>query len=312
MVAIAAWAQAGSERYPYKPIRLIQPFPPGGGSDAAARYVGQLLSERLGQTIVVDNRGGAGGAIGTEIGANAPADGYTLLMATASTVVINPLLRKVNFDPIRDFDPVIYISAVPLIVVVHPTVPVKSVQELIVLAKSQPGKLNFASSGEGTISHLAGELFKSVTGTEMVHVPYRGGGPARSALIGGQVQLNFANMLSSAADVRAGRLRPLAVTTARRTAGMPEVPTMQEAGVANYVVVQWNGMLAPRGVPKAHIELINREINQILESPKTKQFFLAGGSEAEGGTPEAFGAFIRSDIEKWAKIVKQVRVKGGG
>ena len=308
----AASVQAADERYPSKPIRLIQPFPPGGGADAAARYVGQILSERLGQTVVVDNRGGAGGSIGTELAAGAPADGYTLLMATASTVVVHPLLHKVRFDPLRDFDPVIYISAVPLVVMVHPAVPAKSIQELISLAKSQPGKLNFASSGDGTISHLAGELFKSVTGADMVHVPYRGGGPARTALMGGQVQIYFANILAGAADVRAGRLRALAVTTAKRMEGMPELPTMQEAGVANYVVVQWNGMLAPRGVSRARIGLLNREINQILEQPKTRKYFLAGGAEAEGGTPEEFGALILSDIARWTKIIREAKVKAGG
>jgi tripartite-type tricarboxylate transporter receptor subunit TctC len=303
-----AWCQAPAGRYPQRPIRLVQPFPPGGGADVAARYVGQTLTERLGQAVVVDNRGGAGGAIGTELAAQAAADGYTLLMATASTIVVNPLMNKVRFDPIRDFDPVAHISTVPLILVVHPSVPAKSVAELIRLAKAQPGSINFASSGDGTISHLAGELFKMLTGTDMMHVPYRGGGPARSALLGGQVQVNFANMLATAGDVRAGRLRALAVSTAKRTEGMPEVPTMGEAGVAQYEVLQWNGMLAPRGVSKPYIELINREINYILELPKTREFFLAGGSDTGGGSPQEFGALIRSDIARWSKVIKQAKL----
>lgn len=306
----AAGSQSPGERYPYRPIRLIQPFPPGGGADVAARFVGQALSERLGQTIVVDNRGGAGGAIGTEIASQAAPDGYTLLMATASTVVINPLVNKVRFDPIGDFDPVVHIATVPLILVVHPAVPARSVQDLISLAKGQPGTINFASSGEGTISHLAGELFKLLTGTDMVHVPYRGGGPARTALIGGQVQVNFGNMLASAGDVRAGRLRALAVSTTRRTEGMPEVPTLQEAGVPQYEVIQWSGMVAPRGVPTTHIERINREVNAVLDEPKTKKFFLSGGSDAVGGTPQAFGALIRSEIAKWSKVIKQAKLGG--
>src|SRR5512147_2432415 len=234
IAATASWCQAPEERYPYRPIRLIQPFPPGGGADVAARFVSQGLSERLGQTVVVDNRGGAGGAIGTELASQAAPDGYTLLMATASTIVIHPLVAKVRFDPIRDFDAIVHIANVPLILVVHPAVPARSVRDLIALAKAQPGKINFASSGEGTISHLAGELFKLLTGTDMVHVPYRGGGPARTALVGGQVQVNFGNMLASVSDVRAGRLRALAVSTAKRTQGMPDVPTLEEAGVANY------------------------------------------------------------------------------
>lgn len=305
----AAWSQSPREGYPHRPIRLIQPFPPGGGADVAARYISQQLSENLGYTIVVDNRGGAGGAIGTELAAQAAPDGYTLLMATASTIAINPLVNRVRFDPIKDFDPVVHISTVPLILVVHPSLPAKSVRDLINLSRAQPGKINFASSGEGTISHLAGELFKLLTGTDMVHVPYRGGGPARTALIGGQVQVNFGNMLASASDVRAGRLRALAVSTAKRTEGMPEVPTMQEAGVPQYEVIQWSGMIAPRGVPRAYIERINREVNLVLEQPKTKQFFLAGGSDTGGGTPQAFGALIRSDIARWSKVIKQAKLE---
>ena len=307
--AAAAWCQAPTESYPYRPVRLIQPFPPGGGADVAARFVSQLLSERLGQTVVVDNRGGAGGAIGTELASQAAPDGYTLLMATASTIVINPLVNRVRFDPIGDFDSVVHIANVPLILVVHPAVPAKSVRDLIGLAKTQSGKINFASSGEGTISHLAGELFKLLTGTDMVHVPYRGGGPARTALIGGQVQVNFGNMLASVADVRSGRLRALAVSTARRTQGMPDVPTLQEAGVPQYEVIQWSGMVAPRGTPRAHIERINQVVNAVLDLQKSKQFFLAGGSEAVGGTPQAFGALIKSEIAKWTKVIKQSKLQ---
>ncbi len=307
-VVTPAWCQPSGQRYPHKPVRLIQPFPPGGGADVAARYVSQLVSERLGSTVVVDNRGGAGGAIGTELAAQAAPDGYTLLMATASTIVINPLVNKVRFDPIRDFDPVVHIATVPLILVVNPAVPAKSVQDLVNLAKAQPGRIHFASSGEGTISHLAGELFKILTATDMVHVPYRGGGPARTALMGGQVQVNFGNMLASAADVRSGRLRALAVSTARRTTGMPEVPTLQESGVPQYEVIQWSGMLAPRGVPRAHIERINREVNAVLELPETKKFFLSGGAEAEGGAPRAFGALIKSEIAKWSGIIKRAKL----
>lgn len=302
------WGQSPAERYPSRPIRLIQPFPPGGGADVAARFVAQQISEKLGQTVVVDNRGGARGAIGTEIAAQAAPNGYTLLMVTASTIVINPLVSKVRFDPIRDFEPVVHVSTVPLVLVVHPSVPAKSVRELISLARVQPGKINFASSGEGTISHLAGELFKLLTGTDMVHVPYRGGGPARTALIAGEVQVNFGNMLASAADVRAGRLRALAVSTPRRTEGMPEVPTLQEAGVPGYEVLQWSGILAPRGVPASHIELLNREMNRVLGTQKAREFFLAGGSEPGGGSPQAFGALIRSDIAKWSQVVKQVKI----
>jgi tripartite-type tricarboxylate transporter receptor subunit TctC len=298
-----------AQRYPTKPIRLINPFPPGGGSDAVAHLVGLRLFERWGESVVVDNRGGAGGAIGTEIAARAARDGYTLVMATASTVVINPLLNKVAFDPLNDFDAVIHTATVPLILVVHPSVPVKSVKELIALAKSQPGKLNFASSGEGTISHLGGELFKVMTGVDMVHVPYRGGGPARNALIGGHVQLNFGNLLSAASHVKSGQLRALGVTTRKRAAGMPDVPTLAEAGVPDFEVIQWNGILIPHGAPKAVIAKLNGEVNQIIALPEIQKYLVASGAEPGGGTPEAFLAFIKADIAKWAKVIRDANLK---
>ncbi|OGA41741.1 MAG: hypothetical protein A3G24_17620 [Betaproteobacteria bacterium RIFCSPLOWO2_12_FULL_62_13] len=298
-----------AQSYPTKPIRLVNPFPPGGGSDAVAHLVGQRLFERWGQSVVVDNRGGAGGAIGTELAARAAPDGYTLVMATASTVVINPLLNKVPFDPLKDFDAVIHTATVPLILVVHPSVPVKSAKELIALAKSQPGKLNFASSGEGTISHLGGELFKVMTGVNMVHVPYRGGGPARNALLGGHVQLNFGNLLSAASHVKSGQLRALGVTTRKRAAGLPEVPTLAEAGVPGYEVVQWNGILAPDGTPKAIIAKLNAEINKIIALPEIQKYLVNSGAEPEGGTPEEFRAFIQADIAKWASVIRDANLK---
>lgn len=308
-LASPSGAQTPADRYPERPIRLIQPFPSGGGADVAARYVGQHLSERLGQTIVVDNRGGAGGAIGTELAARAPADGYTLLMSTASTIVINPLVNKVAFDPLADFDAVVSVSIVPLVLVVHPSVAARSVKELIGLAKAQPGKINFASSGDGTISHLAGELFKVMTGVDMVHVPYRGGGPARNALIGGEVQVNFGNLLATAPHAKAGQLRALAVSTAKRTRGMPEIPTFQEAGVTGYEVIQWSGIIAPRGVPAGRIARINAEVNRVLAAPETIKFFLAGGADVAGGSAQEFAAFIRADIAKWTKVIRDAKLK---
>lgn len=302
-------AASGARDYPTKPIRLINPFPPGGGSDAVAHLVGQRLFERWGQSVVVDNRGGAGGAIGTELAARAAPDGYTLAMATASTVVVNPLVNKVPFDPIKDFDAVIHTATVPLILVVHPSVPARSVKELIALAKSQPGKLNFASSGEGTISHLAGELFKAMAGTNMVHVPYRGGGPARNALLGGHVQLNFGNLLSAASHVKAGQLRALGVSTRKRATGMPDVPTLEEAGVPGYEVVQWNGILAPAGTPKAVIAKLNSEINKIVVLPEVQKLLVNSGAEPEGGTSEAFRDFIKADIVKWTRVIREANLK---
>ncbi|HTD91641.1 MAG TPA: tripartite tricarboxylate transporter substrate-binding protein, partial [Burkholderiales bacterium] len=224
--------------YPTKPIRLINPFPPGGGASIIGRLIAQELTERLGQSVVFDNRGGAGGAIGMEIAAHAVPDGYTLTMSTASTVTIHPLLSKVPFDPIKDFAPVSHISNVPLVLVVHPSVPAKTVKEFIALLKTQPGKFNFASSGKGTISHLAGELFMNSAGVSMVHVPFRGGGPALVDLLGGQVQINFANILSALPHVKGGRLRGLAVTSAKRSSAIPELPTVAASALPGYEVLQ--------------------------------------------------------------------------
>lgn len=297
------------QSYPARPIRLINPFPPGGGSDAVAHLVSQRLFARWDQSVVVDNRGGAGGAIGTDMAARATPDGYTLVMATASTVVVNPLLNKVPFNPLQDFDAVIHTSSVPLILVVHPSVPAKSAKELIALAKSRPGTLNVSSSGEGTISHLALELFKLTTGADVVHVPYRGGGPARNALLGAQVQANFANLLSAATHVKGGKLRAMGVSTRKRATGLPEVPTLAEAGIAGYEVVQWNGVLAPAGTPKAIIGKLNSEINGVLALPEIQKLLINSGAEPEGGTPEDFMSFIKADIAKWSKVVREAKLK---
>ncbi len=305
----AANLAAAQAAYPTKPVRLINPFPPGGGASVIGRVIAQELSERLGQSVVFDNRGGAGGIIGMEIAARAAPDGYTLTMATASTVSIHPLLSKVPFDPLKDFAPVSHVSNVPLILVVHPAVAVKSAKDFIALAKAQPGKLNFASSGKGTISHLAGELFKFNTGVSMVHVPYRGGGPALIDVVGGQVQSNFANILSSLPHVKGGRLRGLAVTSARRSSAINELPTIAESGIPGYEVVQWNGMLAPARVPSAIIARLNSEVERILQLAEMKTRLAADGADPLGGPPEKFSAFIRADIEKWAKVIKAANVQ---
>lgn len=302
-------AEEAASGYPSHPIRLINPFPPGGGSDAVAHLVGQRLFARWGQSVVVDNRGGAGGAIGTELAARASADGYTLVMATASTVVVNPLVNKVPFKPLEDFNAVIHTASVPLILIVHPSVSAQTVKEFAALAKSKPGVINVASSGEGTISHLALEFFKLVTGTNLVHVPYRGGGPARNALLGSEVQANFGNLLSAASFVKAGKLRALGVTTRKRATGLPDVPTLMEAGIPGFEVIQWNGILAPNGTPKAIIQKLNKEINAILATPDMQKILITGGAEPEGGTPQEFMAFIRDDIAKWTKVVRDAKLK---
>jgi tripartite-type tricarboxylate transporter receptor subunit TctC len=311
IAAAPCLAQAAADRpnYPVKPVRLIVPFPPGGGSDTVAHLLSTRLFERWGQSVVVDNRGGAGGSIGTDLTARSAPDGYTLAMATASTLSINPILNKVPFDPIKDFAPVVHTSTIPVVLVAHPSVPVKSTRELIALAKAQPGKLNYGSSGDGTITHLAGELFKTIAGVDIVHVPFRGGGPARNATLGGHVQLNFANLLSASPFVKNGRLRALGVSTRKRTAGMPDVPTLAEAGVSGYEVLQWNGVIAPRATPKAVIAALNRDINEIVSRPDVQKAIVSSGSEPEGGTPEEFAAFIKSDIAKWAKVIRDARLE---
>ena len=308
LLAVPALAQSLPNAWPSKPIRLINPFPPGGGATIIGRLMAQELTERLGQSVVFDNRGGAGGIIGMEIAARAAPDGYTLTMATASTVTIHPLLSKTPFDPIKDFSPVSHVSNVPLLLVIHPSVTAKSTKEFLALLKSQPGKLNFASSGKGTISHLAGELFKHNTGVNMVHVPFRGGGPALVDVLGGQVQVNFANILSSLPHVKGGRLRGLAVTSSKRSSAIPELPTLAET-LTGYEVVQWNGMLAPARVPQAIIARLNSEIERILALPEMKSRLSTDGADPVGGSPEKFGAFIRADIDKWARVIKAAKVR---
>ena len=310
MVGLASVTSAFAQStYPTKPIRLINPFPPGGGATIMGRVIAQELTERLGQSVVFDNRGGAGGIIGMEIAARSAPDGYTITMATASTVTIHPLLSKVPFDPVKDFAPVSHVSNVPLLLVVHPSVAAKSTKEFIALLKAQPGKLNFASSGKGTISHLAGELFKFNTGVNMVHVPYRGGGPALVDVLGGQVQINFANILSSLPHVKGGRLRGLAVTSAKRSSAITELPTVTESGLPGYEVVQWNGVLAPARVPAAIVARLNSEIERMLALPEMKSRLAADGADAAGGPPEKFAAFIRTDIDKWTKVIKAANVQ---
>jgi tripartite-type tricarboxylate transporter receptor subunit TctC len=304
--AAPAFAQPA---YPTKPIRLINPFPPGGGASIIGRLIAQELTERLGQSVVFDNRGGAGGVIGMEIAARAAPDGYTITMSTASTITIHPLLSKVPFDPIRDFAPVSHVSNVPLLLVVHPSVAAKSTREFIALLKAQPGKLNFASSGKGTISHLAGELFKNSAGVSMVHVPFRGGGPALVDVLGGQIQINFANILSSLPHVKGGRLRGLAVTSAQRSSAIAELPTVAESALPDYEVVQWNGVLAPARVPAVIVARLNTEIERILALPEMKSRLATDGADPAGGSPEKFGAFIRADIAKWMKVIKAANVQ---
>ena len=308
-IACNALAQPEPQRYPTKPIRLISPFAPGGGSDRVARMLAPELTEAWGQPVVIDNRPGAGGAVGTELTARSAPDGYTMVMATASTIVINPLVGKVGYDPLRDFAPVVHTSTVPLVLVVHPSVPAKSVKELIAHARSSATRLNYASSGEGTISHLAGELLKSLTQADMVHVPYRGGGQAIIDLVAGHVQTGFLNMLEAVPQIKAGRLRALGVSTPSASAALPGVPTVAEAGVPGFDVIQWSGVLAPVGVPRGIVLKWNAEVNRLLSRADVRERLASAGADPGGGSPEQFGALVRADIAKWSKAVKSIAIK---
>lgn len=303
----AASAQAQSAHYPSKPIRLISPFVPGGGASIVARLLSEPLTEAWKESVVVDNRAGAAGTIGTEMAARSAPDGYTLVMATASTIVINPLYSKVPFDPVRDFAPVVRTTTVPLVLVVPAAVPAKSVKELIALASSRAGGVSYASSGEGSISHLAGELFKSAAGVNMTHVPYKGGGQALIDIIAGHVQTGFVNILEAQPNVRSGRLRGLAVTTPARWPTLADVPTVAESGVPNFAVIQWSGVLAPAATPRDIVSKWNAEILRILNRPDMRERLIESGAEPGSGTPEEFGAFIKAEIAKWASVVKSAR-----
>ena len=300
----AAAAPVAAQSYPSKPVRLIVPYPPGGGTDTLARVLSQKLSEALGQQVVIDNRPGAGANIGVELAAKAPADGYTLLMAAISNAISASLYSKLSYDLVRDFAPVTLLATTPHVLVVHPSLPVNSVKQLIVLAKARPGQLAYSSSGSGTPSHLGGELFDYMTDVKMTHVPYKGGGPSVIALLGGEVSVSFATMPSVIFQMNAGKLRGLAVTTAQRSPSAPQLPTVGEAGVPGYEMGSWYGLLAPAGTANEIVARLNAESAKVLKLPDVKQRLDATGFEALTSTPEEYGAYTKSEIEKWAKVVK--------
>jgi tripartite-type tricarboxylate transporter receptor subunit TctC len=310
LLSAAIWlgvvaAGAHAQTYPSKAIRMVVPFPPGGTTDILARTIGQRMTEDWGQPVVIDNRPGAGGNIGTDLAAKAAPDGYTLLMGTISTHAINAsLYKKLPFDPVRDFSPVSRVGTLPNILVVHPSVPVKSVKELIELAKSKPGDLNFASSGVGTSLHLSGELFNSMAGVKLVHIPYKGSSPALADLLGGQVKIMFDNVPSALPHVKAGKLKPLAVTSAKRTAVLPDVPTVSESGLPGFEVTSWFAIFAPAKTPKDIVAKLNGEVVKILKAGDVKEKLAQLGVDAAPTTPEELAAFAKAETEKWAKVVK--------
>jgi tripartite-type tricarboxylate transporter receptor subunit TctC len=296
------------QAYPSKPIRIVAPFAPGGGTDLIARVAAQKLTESLGQQAVVDNRPGAGGVLGAELGAKAPPDGYTFTLI-AGSYAVNPSLFKLNFDPINDITPVIQLSQGPFLVVVHPSLPVKNIKELIALAKAKPGQLTFASSGAGSITQLATELFNDMAGIKMIHVPFKGTGPALTDTMAGHVQILFGSVGATLPQMSSGRLRAIAVTTAKRIAAAPDVPTIDESGVKGYNVILWHGLIAPKGLPRPILDRVNGDLNKALQAKDMQERLAGDGVSAAGGTPEQFAALIKKDIEVWRAVVKKSGVK---
>ena len=304
LAAMPAWTQD----WPAKPVRFIVPYPPGGGTDIIARILQNRLSEALGQTINIENRGGAGGAIGTEAAAKSAPDGYTFLFTLSSHTII-PLLNKLNYDVERDFAPVTLIVSVPQLIAANPGAAIESMRDLVAMARAKPGTLNFASVGNGTPSHIAGELLKLKTGIDIVHVPYKGGGPAVVDTIGGQVQMLFVSMPAAWQHVKAGKLKAIAVTSAKRSVAAPDVPTFAESGIPDYVVDSWYGALAPSKTPPAVIARLNAAFAKVLANPQVKERLLAQGAEAAPSTATDFDRLIKDELKKWDYVIHAANIK---
>ncbi len=300
---------AAAQAYPSKPIRLIVPFPPGGVTDIVGRILAQKLGEGLGQQVIVDNRGGAAGAIGAQAAAKAVPDGYTLLMATATHAINATLVPNPNFDLVKDLVPVSLAASVPLLLAVNPAFPAKDVKELVALAAARPGQINFASGSTGSASHLAGEMLKSMAKVDMVHIPYKGGSLGIQDLVAGQVQLMFENMPSILPFVQSGRLRGLAVTSPKRSPAAPELPTMIESGYPGFEAGSWYGLFAPVGTPPEIVTRLNTELVKSLRTPDTRKLLMQQGAEPIGNTAPEFTAFIREEIAKWARVIRTANIK---
>ena len=309
VAALFASSIAVANDWPAKPVRFIVPYPPGGGTDVIARILQSRLSEGLGQLVIVDNRGGAGGVLGTEAVAKAPADGYTFLF-TLSSHTINPLLYKVNYDVERDFAPVSLIVSVPQLIAAYPGAPIETVADIVTMAKQHPGELHFASVGNGTPSHIAGELLKLRTVIDIVHVPYKGGGPAVADTLGGQVPLIIVTMPAAMAHVRAGKLRALAVTTSRRNPGAPDIPTVAEAlKVPDYEVDSWYALFAPAKTPPAIVARMQSEIARTIQQPELRQKLLEQGGDPVGSSPEHLDRVVKAELRKWAEVIREAHIK---
>lgn len=311
LVALVAGAgtavaqSASGAGYPSRPIRLIAPFATGGSTDILARIIAPELGKRLGQNVIVENRPGAGGNIGIELVARAAPDGYTIGMASPGPVVVNVTLQKsLPYDPVRDLAPIAMIADLPIVLVAHPSLSVTNVRELIAAEKANPGRLSFASAGTGTTMHLSGELLNVMAGTRLVHVPYKGTGPAMTDILGGQIPLGFVDLPAAAAHAKAGKIRILAIGNRKRTVTAPEIPTIAESGVPGYETSGWFGVVAPAGTPAAIVARLNAELMEVMKDPSVRERVLQAGIEPVASTPEEFGAFIRSEIPKWAKVIE--------
>ena len=297
-----------AQTYPAKPLRIVAASSPGSGVDIVARAIAQKLTDQLGQQVIVDNRAGAGGNLGAEIAAKAPADGYTLFMATPAHAINTGLYRRLSYDLMRDFAPVSLVTTGHYVIVVHPSLPVKSVKELIQFARARPGQLNYASAGVGNASHLAAELFNSMAQVKLVHVAYKGGGPALTETIAGQVHLTWANLVSGLPHVKSGRLRGLAVTGQKRSTAAPDLPTVSEAGVPGYVVISWFGVLVPAATPRELVARLNTELTRAMSAPDLRARFAAEGADPTSSTPERFSAFMKAEIAMWTKVVRNANI----
>jgi tripartite-type tricarboxylate transporter receptor subunit TctC len=307
-VLLALALPAAAQDYPTKPVRLIIPFPPGGSNDVVGRMIATQLGERLGKQVVVDNRGGAGGVLGTEVVANSAPDGYTLLVISLAYAV-NPALYKLKYDPSKAFAPVAMLGSGANVLTVHPLVPVNSVKELIALAKQKPGELNYASAGAGSFQHLGSELFKVMAGVDIVHVPFKGGGPAMIDVVGGHSQVLFSSLVQATSHIRSGKLRALGTGGPKRAAILPDIPTIAEAGVPGYEMANWWGIVAPAGTPQAIIDKLAKELGVVLSSPETQKQFASEGAEVVQKTPAEFAKHIETELAKWQRVVKEAGIK---
>ena len=311
LLALSFFATATAfAAYPDKPVRIIVPYPPGGNIDITARALGPGLSDALGVQIIVDNRGGAGGIIGSELAAKSAPDGYTLLLGSTGTLTTAPALYpKLGYDPVKDFATTSLVSVVPLVLVVHPSVPARNVREFIALLKSRPGRITMASAGNGTTNHLGGELFQSATGTRMIHVPYKGSGPALVDLMGGQVDVHFDQLSSAIGAIQGGKLRALAVTTLKRSAQMPDVPTIDESGVRGFDASTFTGIVLPAATPRDVVTRLHGALVKVLRAKATRDSFARFGAETLESTPEEFARFVREDLAKWSKVIREAGIK---